>query len=207
MQLYTAQVCPFAHRVRLVMAAKDITHQRVEIDLADMPAWFKKIAPTDSVPLLETQHGMIWESLIIMEYLEEQFPENPLYPQSNYLRARGRIVPATVGPNFVGAFYKLIRGEADAQSVQLAQVLQKLEDSMVGDGPFWLGDAPTLTDLALYPWFERWSVVEHYRSIALNPPEKLAHWLKAMAKLPYVRQEACPDQLYIDGYSRYATPK
>lgn len=203
LKLYTSIVCPFAHRSRLAAAAKQAACERVEISLNPMPDWYKQFCPTASVPLLETEHGLIWESLIINEYLNETLPGAALWPADAYLKARGKIAIETAGSQFVGVFYRLLKGDLEATRENLEPVLQALETSMVGDGPFWLGAEPSLTDIAIYPWFERWSALEHYRSLPLNLSGRLQTWFDTFSALDWVKAEVGPKQLYIDGYSRY----
>src|ERR1051325_1728073 len=53
LQLYTFQLCPFAHRVRLTLAEKGLTAELIEIDLKNKPAGFSKISPYGKVPVLQ----------------------------------------------------------------------------------------------------------------------------------------------------------
>lgn len=74
------------------------------------------------------------------------------------------------------------------------------------EGPFWLGEEPSLADAAIYPWFERWLVLEHYRDFKADWPSRVQAWLQAMREHPMVQQEAGDPQLYVTVYARYATP-
>src|SRR5689334_8465166 len=80
LQLYTFQLCPFAHRVRLTLAEKSLAAELIEIDLKNKPAGFSKISPYGKVPLLQHGDVKIWESTIINEYLDEVFSDPPLMP-------------------------------------------------------------------------------------------------------------------------------
>jgi len=80
LQLYTFQLCPFAHRVRLTLAEKRLAAELIEIDLKNKPAGFSKISPYGKVPLLQHGDVKIWESTIINEYLDEVFSDTPLMP-------------------------------------------------------------------------------------------------------------------------------
>src|SRR3954468_17771454 len=91
LQLYTFQLCPFAHRVRLALAEKGVAAQQIEIDLKDKPASFARISPHGRVPLLLYGEVKLWESAVINEYLDEVFPYPPLMPVSLPDRAQARI--------------------------------------------------------------------------------------------------------------------
>jgi glutathione S-transferase len=79
--LYTADRCPYAARTRIVLAEKGIAYEAVEIDLDDRPAWMYEKNTTGRVPVYEEDEGLVLpESEVIMEYLEERYPDPPLWP-------------------------------------------------------------------------------------------------------------------------------
>jgi glutathione S-transferase len=87
LQLYTFQLCPFAHRVRLTLAEKSLTAELIEIDLKNKPPGFSKISPYGKVPLLQHGDVKVWESAIINDYLDQVFSDPPLMPSSPSDRA------------------------------------------------------------------------------------------------------------------------
>jgi glutathione S-transferase len=90
--LYDAARCPYCARARIVLAEKGLGYETVEIDLSDRPGWIYAKNPSGTVPVLEEDGGFVLpESLVIMEYLEERFPEPPLWPADPEERALGRL--------------------------------------------------------------------------------------------------------------------
>ncbi len=89
--VYSAVVCPFAHRSRLVLLEKGIDFNLVEIDLQNKPADFTEISPYGKVPAIKHGNERVWESAIINEYLDEVFPQVPLLPQNPIEKAQARI--------------------------------------------------------------------------------------------------------------------
>ena len=88
--LYTADRCPYAARARIVLAEKGIAYEAVEIDLGDRPAWMYEKNATGRVPVYEEDEGLVLpESEVIMEYLEERYPEPAQWPADPAERARG----------------------------------------------------------------------------------------------------------------------
>jgi len=86
--LYDAARCPYCARARIVLAEKGLGYETVEIDLSDRPGWIYAKNPSGTVPVLEEDGGFVLpESLVIMEYLEERFPEPPLWPADPEERA------------------------------------------------------------------------------------------------------------------------
>ena len=81
LELFSMPLCPFAHRVRLVLAEKAIAYRLTEIDLRNKPQAFLKVSPHGKVPALRHSGYHICESAIINEYLDETFPERPLLPR------------------------------------------------------------------------------------------------------------------------------
>ena len=86
--LYDAARCPYCARVRIVLAEKGVEYETVEIDLADRPAWLYEKNPRGKVPVLEEDDFVLPESAVIMEYLEERYPEPALLPADPADRAR-----------------------------------------------------------------------------------------------------------------------
>src|SRR5438067_5873497 len=89
--LYDAPRCPYCARVRIVLAEKGVEYESVEIDLADRPAWLYEKNPSGKVPVLEEDGFVLPESVVIMEYLEERYPDPPLLPADPGDRALVRL--------------------------------------------------------------------------------------------------------------------
>jgi len=210
LRLYSAQVCPFAQRTRLVLFAKGPDYELIEIDLDDPPPEFQAISPYGKVPLLEHGEERLWESAVINEYIEECFPESPLMPDAPGQRATTRIWIDYANNYFVPLFYKLLLKQAveeqHAIAVRLTESLRFLESqALVQAAPYWMGGEPNLVDFSFYPFFERFPVLEHFCGFTV--PEdcrRLANWLDAMVGLPAVRQYANSPAFYLERYQRHA---
>src|SRR5215813_4768403 len=87
--LLSHDLCPYVQRAVIALTEKGVPFDRVIIDLADKPDWFLAISPLGKVPLLKVGDEVIFESAVILEYLEETQP-NPLYPADPLARARHR---------------------------------------------------------------------------------------------------------------------
>ena len=90
--LYDAARCPYCARTRIVLAEKGIAYETVEIDLSDRPAWLYEMNPAGKVPVLEEDGWILPESAVIDEYLNERYPEPPLWPDDPGERAAGRLL-------------------------------------------------------------------------------------------------------------------
>lgn len=212
--LWSARACPFAHRTRLVLGSKGLDFELVEIDLQNKPAWFNEVSVYGKVPALEHEGRRFVESAIINEYLEETFPMPALLPREPAQRALSRFWIDYANTRFVPAWGKLLRAQANAvaaeATTELVAALHTLErglSELSGAGPFWFGAEPSLVDLSLYPWFERWAALAHYRGVEV-PAElpRLQRWRTATRELPAVTAIQNPTAYYVERYARYALP-
>jgi glutathione S-transferase len=212
-KLWSARACPFAHRTRLALAEKGLDFELIEIDLQNKPASFSEVSVYGKVPALEHQGQRFVESAIVNEYLEEVFPSPRLLPTDPAQRALARFWIDYANTRFVPAWGKLLRASdanvAAEAATELREALATLERGLAqgsGAGPYWFGAAqPGLVDLSLYPWFERWPALEHYRGIAVPPSaERLLAWRKALSERPSVRAIENQTSFYVERFARYA---
>ena len=87
-----ADSCPYCVRTRLVLAAKGIEHESVQVDLSNKPAWLREMNPRNRVPVLEHDGHVIYESEALGEYLDEVFPEPRMMPADAVGRADVRML-------------------------------------------------------------------------------------------------------------------
>lgn len=213
MELFTARVCPYAHRTRLALLEKGVAFEHIEEDLKNKSARFLEVSPYGKVPALVHNGETLYESLIINEYLDETFPQNPLMPSDPVLRAKARIWIHYCDAYFVGDFYSVIQNKDRSQDGELKEKLagrlrvaeREGFEELSGDGPYWLGATVSLLDLAWYPFFERLPAWTHYRGFEIpDDCPRIAAWAEAMAARDSAREVANDAACYIEGYARYA---
>src|SRR5271167_5132704 len=95
-KLYDFLSCPYGQKVRIVLAEKALTYDLVPVDLTqheNRKPDFLRLNPFGRVPVLVDDETTIYDSTIITEYLEDEYPEPPLLPPvgSSALRARARM--------------------------------------------------------------------------------------------------------------------
>ena len=120
--LYDAARCPYCARVRIVLAEKGIPYEPVEVDLSNRPAWIYEKNPTGKVPVLEEDTFVLPESAVIMEYLEERFPEPALLPADPAARALERLWVDRFDDELGDDYYAFRRGDENALAERLAGV-------------------------------------------------------------------------------------
>src|SRR4030095_7945549 len=87
--LISHKLCPYVQRAVIALTEKGVPFRRVDIDLANKPDWFTAISPLGKTPVLLVGNDAIFESAVILEYLEETQP-NPLHPSDPLARAEHR---------------------------------------------------------------------------------------------------------------------
>ncbi|MCC5632122.1 glutathione S-transferase family protein [Nostoc sphaeroides] len=214
-KIYSAVVCPYAQRSRLVLQEKGIDFDLIEINLQNKPEGFTDISPYGKVPAIAHNNNRVWESAVINEYLNEVFPNPPLLPSSPIAKAQARIWIDFANTRFVPAFSTLLRSpdvqQQEAAKQELYKHLEFIENEafgkLSGDGPYWFGESVSLVDFTFYPWFERWAALKHHRGFAL-PEEftRLRQWKKALKQRDSVVAIANSKEFYIERYARFATP-
>jgi glutathione S-transferase len=181
--LYDAARCPYCARVRIVLAEKGIPYDPVEIDLGDRPAWIYGKNATGRVPVFEEEGGLVLpESRVIMEYLDERYPEPALLPPDAAERALVHLRLERFD-RVSGPYYDALRGRmpADALLAVLAELDAELEAQ-----PFLGGTAYGLADIAYAPWILR---AETRLGIDLRELPALEAWRDRLVERPAVSAE------------------
>ncbi len=208
-KIYSAVLCPFAHRSRLTLLEKGLSFEAIEIDLKNKPADFLEISPYGKVPVLTHGDQYLGESAIINEYLNEVFPNPPLLPVDPLQRAQARIWINFADTRLFATTGRLLYG-ATAPSPALAELAEHLLfmeregwHQLAHRGSYWLGSELSLVDLTFYPWFEQICVLEHFWGFQLPAGlKRLQQWQAVMAQRASVRSIAKPPEFYLEHYGR-----
>jgi glutathione S-transferase len=182
--LYDADRCPYCARVRIVLAEKGVEYETVAVDLSDRPAWIYEKNSTGRVPVVEEDGWVLPESAVIMEYLEERYPEPALLPADPAERSLARLCIFR-HDDFTTPYYALRRGDENAR-VLFDEQLGRL-DVLLEERPWLSGSAYGLADVAYVPWVLR---AQQLLGIDLGPYHALAEWLGRMLQRPAVATEA-----------------
>ena len=181
--LYNAERCPYAARARIVLAEKGLEVEVVEIDLSDRPDWLYEKNPKGRVPVIEEDGWCLAESAVIMEYLEERYPEPALLPDDPADRAAVRMLIFRDG-DLTGPYYALRRGEGGAEE-KLDASLDRF-DSALAERPYLGGAEFGLADIAFVPWFLR---ARDMLGVDLDRFPAVADWLARLEERPSIAAE------------------
>jgi glutathione S-transferase len=183
-------------RVKIALAEKGLAWNGITVSLAKreqkLPEHLKR-NPYGKIPVIDDGGKILFESCIINEYLDEQYPEPPLMPKEPFLRGRGRIL-VDYALNYTHEPYWALRAEMlKKESERNAAVMQEkhrtlqnlllyLEEAL-GDKAYFLG-AFSLTDIAIIPRLLR---MESYGALPAPALPKLSAWLERMKARPSVQ--------------------
>ncbi|XP_032168802.1 glutathione S-transferase omega-1 [Mustela erminea] len=188
-RVYSMRFCPYAQRTLLVLKAKGIRHEIININLKSKPEWFFKKNPFGLVPVLENSQGqLIYESAITCEYLDDVYPGKKLLPDDPYEKARQKMVFELFSkvPSLVTSLLRKQNEEdCSGQKEELRKEISKLEEVLTNTKTtFFGGNSLSMIDYLIWPWFERMEILELNDCVDHTPKLKL--WMAAMRKDPAV---------------------
>lgn len=145
----------YSHRVRLVLAEKSVVAEIIDVPAGKCPAQLAEANPYGSVPTLMDRDLVLYESTIIMDYLEERYPHPPLLPVYPVARANSRLLMHRIQRDWCGHVDTIL----DSRSKEPARALarKELRESLTGvsplfnDKPFFLSEEQSLVDCCLVP--------------------------------------------------------
>lgn len=173
MTLYSEPASALSHRTRIVLAEKDIAVEVLDVDPANKPEDLLALNPYEIMPTLVDRELALYDSRVIMEYLDERFPHPPLLPVDPVSRARCRLALYRIEQDW----YTLLDDiESDDESER--QMARKyLRESVLSIGPivekmpYFMYEEFTIVDCTIAPVLWR---LHHY-GIELPPQAKAIH--------------------------------
>jgi RNA polymerase-associated protein len=160
MTLYSGPVCPYSHRVRIVLAEKGVSVDILNVDLDNPPEELIELNPYQRVPTLVDRDLVLYESNIIMEYLDERFPHPPLLPVYPVARAKSRLMMFRIETDWYSLMHQIgANNEAsEAARKELRENLVSLAP-VFGNQPYFMSEDFSLVDCYLAPLLWRLPVL------------------------------------------------
>ena len=153
-ELYSGNTCIRSHQVRFVLAEKGILTEITNVDGSVVPEDLMALNPYVSLPTLIDRELILYDSRVIVEYLDERYPHPPLMPVSPVERAKLRLGLATIERDFVepAVALDLVLGTRveNAHRKKLKSLLTSSAD-LFGIKPFFLSDVFTIVDCVIAP--------------------------------------------------------
>ena len=161
MNLFTSPTCPYCHLSRIVLAEKDITFETIEVDVTHPPEDLSELNPYNTVPTLIDRDLVLYDSRVIVEYLDERFPHPPLMPVDPVSRAKTRLALHRVEKDWFPLMHDILtKGEKPA-----AKARKMLRESIISSNelfkalPFFLSEDYSLVDATIAPLLWRLPVL------------------------------------------------
>jgi glutathione S-transferase len=189
LKLISHKLCPYVQRAVIALTEKGVPFERIDIDLANKPDWFLTISPLGKTPVLQVGDTAIFESAVILEYIEETEPK-PLHPADPLRRAehRGWIEFGSAVLNDIAGLYSA-PGDAAfmAKVVQLEARFARIEARLAAS-PWFDGDTFSLVDAVFGPVFRYFDVFDQIGDFGiLAGKQKIARWRASLAARPSVK--------------------
>jgi len=199
--LISHPLCPFVQRAAIVLLEKNVPFERIDVDLSAKPDWFLALSPTGKVPLLKVRRpggedAILFESMVICEYLDETQAGAPMYPEDALDRARQRAWIEFATQTLAEAWQFLNATDeatADAKKAALRGRLATIEAEL-GPGPYFGGAAFGMVDAVYAPLLRYFAIIDP----AVAQPifdglPRVPAWRAALAARPSVQRAVAGD--------------
>lgn len=154
MTLYSGALDPDSHQVRIVLAEKGVSVDILSIDANHPCEELLEINPYNSLPTLVDRDLVLYQSHVIMEYLDERFPHPPLLPVYPIARAKSRLMMFRIENDWY-RLMKVIEESPDTKKAEKAR--KELKDGLLAlspvfnEMPYFLSEDFSLVDCVIAP--------------------------------------------------------
>lgn len=154
MTLFSAPNDPWSHRTRIVLAEKGIGIDIVSVEPGRFPEDLLDLNPYHSVPTLVDRDLVLYDSRVIVEYLDERFPHPPLMPVDPVTRAQFRLALYRIERDWYGLVQQI---EQEGNGKEAPRLRKMLRDTIIGSTdlfkvkPYFLSDEFSLVDATIAP--------------------------------------------------------
>jgi RNA polymerase-associated protein len=154
MTLYSNPTCFYSHRARLVMAEKSISIDVIDVDAANPPEDLLDLNPYHSVPTLIDRDLVLYDSRVIIEYLDERFPHPPLMPVDPVTRAQFRLALYRIEKDWYSQASQIDSAVDKRQATRARKILGEsiiASNEVFAMKKFFLSDEFSLVDCSIAP--------------------------------------------------------
>ena len=193
-QLISFKICPFVQRSVIVMQEKGVDYDITYINPKEPPDWFKDISPLGKVPVLQIGDEVLFESAVIMEYLDEVNPPS-LHPVDPLLKAKNRAWIEFASTILASQFNMVMAKEQEDHEKAKNEVKAKLAmlEQQVA-GPYFNGTHFALVDIAFAPIFMRIQFLEGWHPMGLmDGLPKVSAWSETLLDRESVKNSTVED--------------
>ena len=185
MTLFSRPTCPHSHRVRLVLAEKSINVDIVNVEGDKLPEDLMDLNPYHSVPTVVDRELVLYDSRVIVEYLDERFPHPPLMPVDPVTRAQFRLALYRIEKDWYTLAEQI---ENDTEKRRANKARKILQESILASAevfsakPYFLSDEFSLVDCTIAP------ILWRLPQFGIELPEKEAAPILKFAETVFARR-------------------
>ena len=194
--LTSFKICPYVQRAVIALKEKQVPYTIQYINpYEDNPDWFKAISPLGKVPVLQVNGRPVFESAIILEYLEEVYAPH-LHPSDPLTKASHRAWMEFSSDLLVRQFQ--MNNAPDAEVFKTAKAsftegLKRLGEQLDPNGPYFAGADLSLADVACAPLLMRLDFMERHFKIHVETSARMQQWSEALLARTSVKQSVVPE--------------
>lgn len=154
MTFYSDGDSHYSHRVRIVLAEKGLIVDIIEVDIDNKPESLADLNPYNTLPTLVDRELVLYETNVMMEYLDERFPHPPLLPVYPVARGASRQYICRIERDWC-KLVDIIEAAGSQKEVEKAR--KELRESLLSvapifaEKPYFMSDEFTLVDCCMAP--------------------------------------------------------
>ena len=164
MALFSDPLDHYSHRVRIVMCEKGVSSEIIDTDSNNLSSEILEVSPYAEMPVLVDRDVCLYDSVILMEYLDERFPHPPLLPVYPVSRAHIRLFIERIEKDWCGIFDDLVEGKLTSAKAKKSRA--ELNSQILGmsqilkEKPFFMSDEFSLIDCCIAPILWRLPLID-----------------------------------------------
>ena len=200
-KLISFKLCPFVQKAVLTLLKKGIDFDIEYIDLENPPEWFVKISPLGKVPVLQVDDEVLFESSVIVEFLDElQGPS--LHPSDLLQKAKNRSWMEFGNECLMNGFNLIVAEDEQGFNEQRSAMLGKLDqlEQTLDGNTYFNGEELSLVDLSFVPFFQRLQYIDEYSPGLFDGARhpRIKRWAATLLELDMVGKSTVAEikQLY-----------
>ncbi|WP_051332351.1 glutathione S-transferase family protein [Cucumibacter marinus] len=208
--VYHIPVCPFCQRIEVMLDLKG-KRDAVDFHVVDItvprPEWLLGLTGgTTALPVMETDKGPLKESLVLLDYIEDLYPDRPVKRTDPYEKALEALM-VTMEGGFVAAGYMMVMNQDREKREEFRDRMdaqyKKLDDFLVANARHdtWLFEDFGFAEAVYTPFFQRFWFLDYYENYEI-PAElkRVRRWHDAAIEHPAAQQTSYDEivKLYYD---------
>lgn len=181
--LASHHLCPYVQRAAIALTEKGVPFERRDVDFSDKPDWFLEVSPLGKTPVLIVDGHPIFESAVILEYLEDAYGP-PMHPADPLARAdhRAWMEFGSAVLDDIAGFYNAPDKEVIIRKAERLAERFKQVEGRLQYGPYFAGERFCLVDAVFGPVFRYFDVFDRITDFGIfDGKSKTRSWREKLA--------------------------